>query len=754
MKIKKITGTLSLLILINFIILPINIKAFSIRYSSKWTAPKNSNGLNLKSTKYKLNGIKQERNTAYIGGFRIQHNDNPKAGTDRAFCVQPQVHFDLHNDVSGYSKYTPSTSVYNKLDTKSWLHVKSHEDDLKKVLSCWSENTESVVSEQVIVWELVTNERTKIDYKRNLTGTYAPQNNNSKSLNKLIKSTGGDFYEAYKSILRCAARFDVKPSFTESTKSSAESKAKELSNYDDSTQTFSQTFSNKLSEEPKLLKYYKIKYDDRLDIKKSDSGITVKTKKVISKKDPAAIIFTYAYKDDGKSLINSLNDNYNGKYDDGDLTYYLTDKKTDSNANYQALVRGHKSKTVYLYVWTDDKPEYQIKVRKIDNATGKPMSGIKFNIYSDAKATKKIGTTTATDKNGYATFGGISKIGKYYVREASTPDGYVKNTDIKSVTVKAEHKVGTKKYASTTSDFKNTPMIFTLNKKTIDENGKVISIKDYSDSNCSGTYIGAVFSIKKDNKYLNLTETSKGKYILNGTSSSENQVKTCNGKFNIQGIKSGCYEITETTVPEGYEVSKKTTNICVKSGASSTITNIYNTKSIEPGVSNVIFNKINENGETLDGGKYSLQKSVNGVYKDVLLKHQGGVVYFYDKDLKESDEGATYILDTTEGTINIKYLPEGQYRFVEKQAPDGYDAINDKDSTAVFTISNITDSGKNAFYQVSLTNRATKAKGSSDSAELIVTIITGRKVANYTLIIAGLAVLLTVLIIIRKKSKK
>ena len=53
-----------------------------------------------------------------------------------------------------------------------------------------------------------------------------------------------------------------------------------------------------------------------------------------------------------------------------------------------------------------------------------------------------------------------------------------------------------------------------------------------------------------------------------------------------------------------------------------------------------------------------------------------------------------------------------------------------------------------------LVNKKTIAEGSYDSAELIVTIITGRKVANYALIIAGLAVLLTLFIILRNKFKK
>ena len=141
----------------------------------------------------------------------------------------------------------------------------------------------------------------------------------------------------------------------------------------------------------------------------------------------------------------------------------------------------------------------------------------------------------------------------------------------------------------------------------------------------------------------------------------------------------------------------------------------------------------------------------------MLLKHDKGAIYVYEEDLKEED--GTYLLETSNGTINVKNLPPGEYRFVEKEAPEGYDAIQDKDSNATFTISDkgiFGSDGKPAtdYYQVKLVNQQTRVEGSYDSAELIVTIITGRKVANYTLIIAGLAVILTVLIILRKKFKK
>ena len=42
------------------------------------------------------------------------------------------------------------------------------------------------------------------------------------------------------------------------------------------------------------------------------------------------------------------------------------------------------------------------------------------NVYSDSKATKKIGETTATDAKGVATYKEIPKIGTYYLQVSAT----------------------------------------------------------------------------------------------------------------------------------------------------------------------------------------------------------------------------------------------------------------------------------------------------------------------------------------------
>ena len=125
---------------------------------------------------------------------------------------------------------------------------------------------------------------------------------------------------------------------------------------------------------------------------------------------------------------------------------------------------------------------------------------------------------------------------------------------------------------------------------------------------------------------------------------------------------------------------------------------------------------------------------------------------------QENTNDNSYVLETDNGVINIKNLPKGEYRFVEKEAPEGYDFIKDKDSNAKFIINDkgITDSKGNSsgnYYLVKLVNKQTKIEGSYDSAELIVTITTGRKVINYLLIISILAILLTILIILRKRKK-
>ena len=760
---KKIFG-LMLTLAICFCFLPTNVFAATIsRTKYIWTGDKH---LNYASLTYNTKGYPSKRTTSNLAAWKTD-------GNSRVFCVEPTVKFN-QDSISGYTKIT-SDSEFSKLTKKNnhkW-NVYPDIEHLKKVFSCWDDNDASIMATQAIVWELVTEERDNIDASKILNDDYTPYQANGSvygnqsgitSLYSLIKART-KVYNAYKAVLRCAARFKEPVSFTKTTTSAASNNPQRIDgNFTAATatkaatwtKTFTHSTSNKQNRD--LLNYYDVtssSSDVKVKITKNGTSLEVTTSKEILASNPVRITFKYAYKDNGTSKLNT-----------NETAFYV---KKDGNAFYQTLGKGSTSLTSYMYVYTGSAPKYQLRVRKIDKTTGQPMSGVKFKVYD--KKGNEIGTTTETDASGYAYYretgnNAITKTGEYQLKEVGVVNGYLKNNQTITIKVTDSDRTGTNNYAESSTVFENTQNELKLTKKTIDENGNFISLAGDSCTvkTCpseGGRKNGPIFTMRKDNKYVCVTENSNGHYTYHSLAATcpantTNEIKTCNGEFDIKKIPVGTYYVTETATACGYTLPSEenlTKTVVVKEGENPSPITFVN------GVTGVVFNKVSEDGETLDGGKYSLQQKVNGIYKDVLLKHDSGSVYSYVENLEDGSTGATYELETNSGLLQVKHLPIGEYRFVEKQAPEGYDIIKDKDSRATFTISDKGIFGSDGkprtdYYEVKLVNQKTKVEGSYDSAELIVTIITGRKVANYTLIIAGLAVLLTVLIIIRKKSKK
>lgn len=696
------------------------------------------------TNKYQSNGSFTRRDPDNIHGYTTTVNGS----TQRLFCLEP----DTSHANSGYSRNNKIDEVLDKAGSSSqrnkWIDgLEKYEDDLNKVLSCWNTGRNSIAATQAIVWELVAEERAGINANQILNGNYIPYMSNGSRFmagsqiadvmcpNGINNATSSGTCGEYQAVLRCAARFDVTPSFAYSTDLRARSNPLQLTNYDDETQTFSRTFRH-TGLDSSLLKYYQISAASGLTITKTNNSITISTTNEILESNAVKVTLNYALKENGYELN-----------DDPTYFYY----KSDS----QILMQGSAAKPAYMYVYTGKRPTYQLRVQKKDE-DGNVMSGVKFNVYSNSSLTDKIGTTTATGSDGWAYLKGIKKVGKYYIQEADTPDGYITNKEVVTVNVTGSNREGSNSYATASQTFVNKYMHLKLSKQTINSEGEVIDVEDYTGNNCTGDYIGPVFTLSKDGKDIYVKQNSAGNYIVSSESASgsTNEIRTCNGKFDIEKIESGTYEITEIEAPNGYTLPENPTQtVTVTKGQDATAMVMYN------GVTGVVFNKISENGELIDGGKYALQQRVNGVYRDMLLKKEEGVSYSYVEDLTEEDDGATYILETTNGTINVKNLPPGEYRFVEKQAPEGYDIIKDKDSNATFTISDKGIFGEDGqpvtdYYQVRLVNQKTRVSGSYDQAELIVTIITGRKVINYALIVGGLVVILILLIVLRKKFKK
>lgn len=145
------------------------------------------------------------------------------------------------------------------------------------------------------------------------------------------------------------------------------------------------------------------------------------------------------------------------------------------------------------------------------------------------------------------------------------------------------------------------------------------------------------------------------------------------------------------------------------------------------------------------------KKKENGMYRDVLLKKNSDGVYEYDANLTIESDGVDYIFHTLNGNTLIRKIAPGDYRIVEKEAPEGYEPIEDKDSTAIFTVK---PGEQESHYLVELINQRVNTSGSDATAELVVTITTGRSRINYLIVMPSLIVLLVLIVIIRKKLKK
>ncbi len=474
--------------------------------------------------------------------------------------------------------------------------------------------------------------------------------------------------------------------------------------------------------------YWRVKLTSDLDVTIGSNYITISSDKPIS--------------EDSAKKVGIMVYNKNDVGEDGTKVYI-------DNELQDVLSIGGATRDLYIKVYT---PYYQIKINKkasIDGvSTGENLAGAKFNICSNSSCTNVLGTIT-TNSSGVATFDEIPAPGTYYVKETVAPAGYELDTTPRAITVSTSNVAGSTSYGSIT--ITNDKKVFDLTKMTVDENGNSAVLNDGCGTD---TYTGPTFEIRQGDNSLYFKEISQGRYELadNDTEGATTELKTCNGRLKVYALTSCNYTISETKPPEGLTLPSepnRNINVC---GSDKTI-------SLTNGYTGLEFQKKNENGVFLAGGKFSLQMRVNNVYKDVLLKELSEGNYTYDANLTEEDEGATYIITTKDGSeegeekgiARISKLPPGEYRVVEKEAPEGYELIEDKDSNATITIK---DTGVDDYYIVEMIDQKVLQNGSRASAELVVTITTGRKVPNYVVIISSLAALLIVVIILRKKIKK
>ena len=464
--------------------------------------------------------------------------------------------------------------------------------------------------------------------------------------------------------------------------------------------------------------YWMINETSGLEVSKTDNSITISSDKPISIDNAKKVSIKIYNPNDPNRNLNGATVYYDGNYQD-------------------LLVGGGTTNFSYIKVYT---PSYQLKVIKKAKLDGLVLSGAKFNVCTNSSCTTILGTIT-TDKNGVATYDKIPYPGTYYVKEITAPAGYELDSTPRAVSITHSNISGTTSYG--TISLTNANKEFNLTKKTVDENNQEI---DLDDGCGTDTYTGPEFEIKENGNSLYFKKIKDGEYqtVTKDTEGATTKLRTCKGKFKVYTLKSCKYTISETKAPDGLTLPSspvKNIDVC---GADKNV-------SFTNGFAGLEFQKKNEDGEFVVGGKFSLQRKINNVYKDVLLKQIEEGSYEYDSKLTESNTDATYIILTKDGIARISKLPPGEYRVVEKEAPEGYELIEDKDSKSLVTIK---DSDKDGYYLVEMIDQKANKYGSSSSAELVVTIITGRKILNYAFIISSLIALLVVAIIVRKKIKK
>lgn len=720
-KLFNITSKITLAILsfffFNLTVSAANVKAHVYECSS---------GHDLYTTTYKLDDVSGDRKIGCVGVISVDNKTH-------AYCIEPGVKMQSGYDNGGepFTKYSQNFFKDSKKAADKRTKVQQILSFAKKVNDFSKDTKEEdrykVYAAQGLIWEVIVGERNNFktnDPNPSDSGDFYSVIHSSANASKTGITAIKNEYDAILAKIRATYEVDVLGD-KENIFSFSKTSAKEVPLTCNAT-TCSLTINDV------DFKHWRIKSKDGLKVEKNDAGNAI----TISTPVTNAI-------DRNKSKIIELEAGGNT----GTAWAYSDDDRQDV-----VTVVG-TTQSAYLKVYT---PKYKVKIKKVSSSKNVTqlnninLSGAKFNICKDSSCKTIINDEPLqTNKNGEATYAMLETPGKYYIKEISAPVGYEADSTPIEVTVDSRNVSDSGVYKEIIVP--NRPKETKLIKYTYDDETKKSTILD--DGCGTNNYIGPEFEVLENGKSLYFSEISPGVYVYSNkeTTGATTKLKTCKGRFSVYTLPNCKYTIAETKAPEGLALDPNPTqdvNVCSSKGEIK-FTN---------GFSGLEFQKKDEDGNLIAGGKFSLQMKVNNVYKDILLKEVSRGYYEYQKDIKETDEGATYIFLTTNdeeskdyGRAFIEKLPPGEYRVVEKEAPEGYEFISDKDSTAKVTIK---DSSKEGKYLVELINQKVNKKGSEDSAELIVTITTGRKVPNYVVIISILTGLLIAAIILRKKFKK
>lgn len=343
----------------------------------------------------------------------------------------------------------------------------------------------------------------------------------------------------------------------------------------------------------------------------------------------------------------------------------------------QGFIYGGGSKTFSksFKVFTE---KGDIKVVKVDQ-NGKSVSGAVFKIIMQNDS-----SGYNFNLNGNGDSHSITASGTYKVTETTVPSGYSKVSDFM-----ISLDLVNKKITSCTNQGTKNGKITCLNGQvTVTYENDLITLsvintaKNFKVSkiDSSGSAIkGATFQIKNSSGTAMKFKKS-GSVFTYDTSGSENLVDSGNSIYSVSLLPNGEYTLVETAVPAPYVLaskeSERTTKIKVTDGnlsvydesqkkyvlASNAIVAIKNyTTQV-----NVL--KIGK-GNPLEGVVFSLLKEDKETYVNASETSSG--VYSYSGTTGDASAKTSYVTNN-KGYITINGLPEGKYYFKEEQTIEPY----------------------------------------------------------------------------------
>ncbi len=311
---------------------------------------------------------------------------------------------------------------------------------------------------------------------------------------------------------------------------------------------------------------------------------------------------------------------------------------------------------------------------------GNFIVGAGFSLYPTtqdaADGTNRIGSEVLSSAaTGYVTFGGLSKSMTYYLKETTTPTGFLPNHNVYTVTIEADGSAyidGTAVDAqySITNVSRPTTASFSFTK--VDEHGNFI--------------VGAGFSL-----FPTAQDAADGTDRIG----SETMSSAATGYVTFIGLsRSTTYYLKETTTPVGFRPNNNVYAVVIDASGAATIdgtpvdTTYCITNIAEPLTAEFSFTKVDEHGNFIVGAGFSLYPTTqdaadrtNRIGSEATSSSGTGLVTF-----SGLNRNTTYYLKET--TTPAGFLPNDNiYRVVI--GADGVAKINGTVVDAKYCIKNI-----------------------------------------------------------------